>query len=175
MYEKFQHPSVAEVAERIKAEAEYLLKAGNDRRIADGRKPVEGEAAASVLASLEAKLAQDPSNLTFPGLYAFVEAPAQMLGVIVPPGAKWGTRDDGKQKTIGEFCFIHAYSLDKSKVVVMLAAIEAPTYRNIGVTVQDLADWELFLTAYGFTPDTWMNIEELNTLLQTKEYASGEA
>ncbi len=126
----------------------------------------------------------------FTALYAFVEAPVEMLEIQVPPGAKWGTvvvapavvDEEGnevtpavtRQKTIGEFAFVHTRSLDGSKVVVMLAAIEAPTYRTHGVNAQDLGEWEYFLTPYGFTRVKWLNIPEMNALLQTAAYRTEE-
>jgi hypothetical protein len=151
-------------------------------------------AAAAILASTLSASAQyerfkhpDPF---FTALYAFVEAPAEMLEIQVPPGAKWGTvvvtpavlDAEGnevtpavtRQKTIGEFAFIHAYSLDGSTAVVMLAAIEAPTYRTHGVNAQDLAEWDARLAPYGLASGKWMNIPEVNALLATPAYAGPE-
>jgi hypothetical protein len=113
-----------------------------------------------------------------------------MFSILIPEGAKWGTviineaifDEEGnevqeavtRQKTIEEFCFQMGKSLDGTKGIVMLAAIEAPSYRQHGVTAEDLMEWKAFLAPYGITEDTWMNIHEMQERMASADYSNPE-
>ena len=47
-----------------------------------------------------------------------------------------------------------------------------PTYRVPKFTYDDLQDWETWLDTKGYTIDTWLTIEERNTLLDSADYES---
>ena len=124
-------------------------------------------------------------------LYAFVEAPVQALATPLPVGAKWGTivlepaeyDEEGnetkpavtRQKTIGEFVLSVRYSLDDSKVIVVLAAMEAPCYRTNGVNDQDLAEWEAFMTPAGFPVSAWLDLLQYHALVSSPAYSEPDA
>lgn len=104
-------------------------------------------------------------------LYAFVEAPGAMLQTLVPVGATWGTKEDGTQKTVGEFVLHKVFSLDGSKVLVLLAAMEAPAYRTEGVNERDLAEWAQFMPLYGFPVDAWLDLSQYSDRINSQEYS----
>jgi len=121
-------------------------------------------------------------------LYAFIAAPAALLATTVPPGAKWGTVEtapaqyDGegnetvpaatRQKTIEEFVIKADRSVDGTKAIVLLAAMECPTMRTYGVNEQDLAEWDAFLTPYGlnYESGSWLTLGQYKEKLHSPEY-----
>lgn len=118
-------------------------------------------------------------------LTAFIEQPAELLDTVIPEGVKWGTKDiiydvDGdvvssEQKTVDEFVIWKVYSIDRSKCIIMLAAMEAPTLRQHGVTKSDLDDWDYYLTNMcGIPFSSWMNVDEMRARIASDEYANGE-
>lgn len=114
-------------------------------------------------------------------LYAFIEAPVELLNIEVPVGAKWssvitGYDENGepitRQKTMSEFLLHKIYSLDGTKVLVLLSAMQSPVYRIRGVNESDLNDWDLYLTPYNlnYASGAWMTIDEYKVKLNSIEY-----
>jgi len=102
--------------------------------------------------------------------YAFVECDESMLDTLIPAEAKWGLREDGTQKTLREFLFTHMTRVvAEGRVVILLAAKEAPDYRMVGVNEQDLEDWDGYLTPCGHGSDQWMTQEEVNEQYPVEE------
>lgn len=112
--------------------------------------------------------------------YAFVECDESMLDTLIPAEAKWGLKTTGEvdeneepiyiQKTLREFLFAHMTRVvAEGRVVILLAAKEAPDYRMVGVNEQDLEDWDGYLTAYGYASDQWMTQEEVNEQYPVEE------
>jgi hypothetical protein len=113
-------------------------------------------------------------------IYAFVETPVEFLQTLIPKEAKWGITDqvyddEGKltsytQKIVDDFTIGQVKSIDETKVVFALAAMEAPTFRTKAVTEQDIDDWSYYLNYFKITDDQWLNIEEYQTLINSPAY-----
>ena len=101
--------------------------------------------------------------------YVFLEAPISILDEKIPEGANWSAKEDG-QKTVGEYSILKKVSLDGSKVVIALCAMEAPTYRKPAITYDDVQDWETWLNTKGYTIENFLTIAERNTLLESAAY-----
>ena len=101
--------------------------------------------------------------------YAFLEVPVAFLDELIPEGANWSTKEDG-QKTVGEYSIGKIYSINNSKVIISLAAMQAETYRTPALTYNDLQDWETWLDTKGYTIDNWLTIAERATLLNSEVY-----
>jgi hypothetical protein len=87
------------------------------------------------------------------------------------------TKGDGEnteQKTVSEYTLNKQVSLDGTKVIIALAAMEADTYRTPAVTYDDLQDWETWLDTKEYTIDNWLTIAERNTLLASEAYGLGD-
>lgn len=99
--------------------------------------------------------------------YAFCEAPKAFLDTPIPQEALnsiYGVSEGVPNKTdvvLRDFCLGCTDMGDT--VIVHLAAQFAPTYRTRVVNEQDLAEWEAYLTPYGFDSSKWMNLEEYKT------------
>ena len=107
--------------------------------------------------------------------YAFLEATVAFLDETIPEGANWsnkGTEDEPEQKNVGEYTLGKIYSIDNSKVIISLAAMQAETYRAPALTYDDLQDWETWLDTKGYTINNWLTIAERATLLATEAYAT---
>lgn len=109
--------------------------------------------------------------------YAYLEVPVAFLDETIPEGANWSTKGDGEnteQKTVSEYTLNKQVSLDGTKVIIALAAMEADTYRTPAVTYDDLQDWETWLDTKEYTIDNWLTIAERNTLLASEAYGLGD-
>ena len=109
--------------------------------------------------------------------YAYLEVPVAFLDETIPEGANWSTKGDGEnteQKTVSEYTLSKQVSLDGTKVIIALAAMEADTYRTFAVTYDDLQDWETWLDTKEYTIDNWLTIAERNTLLASEAYGLGD-
>ena len=108
--------------------------------------------------------------------YAYLEIPIAFLSEELPTDATWSASevdDDGnstKQKTIEEYAIWIKKSNDETKAIIGLMATVAPTYRVSKFTKDDLQDWETWLDTKEHTIDTWLTIEERNTLLDSEDY-----
>ena len=106
--------------------------------------------------------------------YAFLEVPVAFLDELIPEGANWsnkGDEENPEQKNVGEYSLSKISSNDNSKVIINLAAMEAPTYRTPALTYNDLQDWETWLNTKEYTINDWLTIEETLALLDTEAYA----
>ncbi len=112
--------------------------------------------------------------------YAFLELPVAMLEQQMPDYANWAveaTDEDGNPteiKTLGEYTLSKIFSIDGTKVIIALAAMEAETYRTPALTYDDLQDWETWLDTKGYTIDSWLTIAERATLLASEAYGLGD-
>ena len=103
--------------------------------------------------------------------YAFFEIPVEALQTPIPLGVKWGTLEDGDQKSILDFVAPPVYSIDGSKALIAACAIQAPTYRQPKVTKDDLDDWVMYAkSVWPATPLILLNIDERNELLRGDDY-----
>ena len=108
--------------------------------------------------------------------YAFLELPVAVLEQQMPDYANWAveaTDEEGNPteiKTLSEYTLSKTFSIDKTKVVIALAAMQAETYRTPALTYNDLEDWEGWFDLLGYTIDNWLTIEERNTLLNSEVY-----
>ena len=108
--------------------------------------------------------------------YAFLELPVAMLEQQMPDYANWAveaTDEEGvptEIKTLGEYTLSKIFSIDGTKVIIALAAMEAETYRTPALTYDDLQDWEDWFDLLGYTIDSWLTIDQRNTLLNSEEY-----
>jgi len=107
--------------------------------------------------------------------YAFVELTSDQMQTTIPVGAKWGTKDDGTQKTIDEFVIMRTWNLNGSKCLILLCAMEAPTMRQYPVNTNDLDDWATYLSAIlGISCDNWLTNSEYLKRTESGEYKLGE-
>ncbi len=109
--------------------------------------------------------------------YAYLEVPVAFLEETIPEGANWsakGTEEEPEQKTLGEYTLNKQVSLDGTKVIIALAAMQAETYRTPALTYDDLQDWETWLDTKGYTIDSWLTIAERATLLASEAYGLGD-
>ena len=109
--------------------------------------------------------------------YAFLEVPVAFLDETIPEGANWsakGTEEEPEQKTVGEYTLNKQVSLDGTKVIIALAAMEAETYRTSAVTYDDLQDWETWLDTKSYSINNWLTIAERKTLMASEAYAEEE-
>lgn len=109
--------------------------------------------------------------------YAYLEVPVVFLEETIPEGANWsakGTEEEPEQKTLGEYTLNKQVSLDGTKVIIALAAMQAETYRTPALTYDDLQDWETWLDTKGYTIDNWLTIAERATLLASEAYGLGD-
>jgi hypothetical protein len=105
--------------------------------------------------------------------YAYLEVPVALLDETIPEGANWsakGTEDEPEQKTLGEYTLNKHVSLDGTKVIIALAAMQAETYRTPALTYDDLQDWETWFDTKGYTIDSWLTIAERATLFASEVY-----
>lgn len=118
-------------------------------------------------------------------LYAFLEMPIEALETLIPEGAKWGSKNEvydeegelvsSEQKIVDEFIMHKTVSIDGSKCMILLAAMERPCHRMKGVSESDLDDWAAYGEAvWGKTEADWMNVSEMQELLLTENYAIDE-
>ena len=105
--------------------------------------------------------------------YAYLEVPVAFLDETIPEGANWSAKEDG-QKTVGEYTLNRQVSLDGTKVIIALAAMEAETYRTPAVTYDDLQDWETWLDTKSYSINDWLTIAERRTLMASEAYAEEE-
>lgn len=101
--------------------------------------------------------------------YVYLEVPVAFLNEEIPEDANWSAKEDG-QKTVGEYSIYQQVSLDGSKVVIALCAMEAPTYRQPILTYDDIQDWETWLNTKGYTIENFLTLTERNTLLESAAY-----
>ena len=104
--------------------------------------------------------------------YAYLEVPIAFLSEELPTDATWSIKEDETQKNIEEYAIWIKKSNDESKAIICLMATVNPTYRVPKFTYDDLQDWETWLDTKGYTIDTWLTIEERNTLLDSEDYES---
>ena len=104
--------------------------------------------------------------------YAYIEVPIAFLSEELPTDATWSIKEDESQKIIEEYAIWIKKSNDESKAIICLMATVNPTYRVPKFTYDDLQDWETWLDTKGYTIDTWLTIEERNTLLDSEDYES---
>lgn len=104
---------------------------------------------------------------------AFLEVPIAFLDELIPEGANWSAKEDG-QKTVGEYSIQRQTSLDGTKVIIELAAMEAETYRTPALTYDDLQDWESWLDTKGYTIDNWLTMEETLALFASTAYTADD-
>ena len=64
-------------------------------------------------------------------------------------------------------------SLDGTKAIVLLGAMERPTTRKHYVNADDLMDWVGYVGAFGFTIDDILTKEESTALRQSEAYSLG--
>jgi hypothetical protein len=107
--------------------------------------------------------------------YAFLEVPIELLNQQMPDYANWAViKDDEGQpieiKTLGEYAINVVISVDNTKAVIALAAMQAPVYRTPALTYDDLQDWEDWLDLLGYNINEWLTIAERAALLATNEY-----
>jgi hypothetical protein len=74
-------------------------------------------------------------------------------------------------KKVKEFTIHYTPSLDGTKCVISIAAMQIPYWRQKAVTEADLDEWEAYLDAYGYTMDKWLNASECAILLGTSDYS----
>jgi len=101
--------------------------------------------------------------------YAYLEVPIAFLNEEIPEGANWSAKEDG-QKTVGEYTLRKFISLDNTKAVIALAAMEAPTYRTPSLTYDDLQDWETWLATKNYNINQFLTISQRNSLLESAAY-----
>ena len=109
--------------------------------------------------------------------YAYLEVPVAFLDETIPEGANWsakGTEEEPEQKTVGEYTLNKQVSLDGTKVIIALAAMEAETYRTPALTYDDLQDWETWLDTKSYSINDWLTIAERRTLMASEAYAEEE-
>ncbi len=109
--------------------------------------------------------------------YAYLEVPVAFLDETIPEGANWsakGTEEEPEQKTLGEYTLNKQVSLDGTKVIIALAAMQAETYRTPALTYDDLQDWETWLATKGYNIDSWLTIAERANLLASEAYGLGD-
>lgn len=109
--------------------------------------------------------------------YAYLEVPVAFLDETIPEGANWsakGTEEEPEQKTVGEYTLNKQVSLDGTKVIIALAAMEAETYRTPALTYDDLQDWETWLDTKSYSINDWLTIAESRTLMASEAYAEEE-
>ena len=109
--------------------------------------------------------------------YAYLEVPVAFLDETIPEGANWsakGTEEEPEQKNVGEYTLNKQVSLDGTKVIIALAAMEAETYRTPAVTYDDLQDWETWLDTKSYSINDWLTIAERRTLMASEAYAEEE-
>lgn len=105
--------------------------------------------------------------------YAFLEVPVAFLDEPIPEGANWSAKEDG-QKTVGEYTLNRQTSIDGTKVIIALAAMEADTYRTPAVTYDDLQDWETWLDTKSYSINDWLTMGERETIIASAAYESEE-
>jgi len=109
--------------------------------------------------------------------YAYLEVPVAFLDETIPEGANWsakGTEEEPEQKNVGEYTLNKQVSLDGTKVIIALAAMEAETYRTPALTYDDLQDWETWLDTKSYSINDWLTIAERRTLMASEAYAEEE-
>ena len=112
--------------------------------------------------------------------YAFLEVPVDFLNQQMPDYANWAVEEVDEEgnpieiKTLGEYTIGQVLSIDGTKVVITLAAMQATTYRTPAITYDDMQDWEDWLGLHGYTIDDWLTIAERNTLLASEAYGLGD-
>ena len=102
--------------------------------------------------------------------YAYLEVPIEFLSEELPTDATWSIKENETQKTIEEYAIWIKKSNDETKAIVCLMGTVAPTYRVPKFTYDDLQDWETWLDTKERTIDTWLTIEERNTLLESDDH-----
>lgn len=112
--------------------------------------------------------------------YAFLEVPVAFLDQQMPDYANWAVEEVDEEgrpieiKTLGEYTIGQVLSIDGTKVVITLAAMQAATYRTPAITYDDMQDWEDWLGLHGYTIDDWLTITERNVLLASEAYGLGD-
>jgi hypothetical protein len=112
--------------------------------------------------------------------YAFLEVPVAFLDQQMPDYANWAVEEVDEEgnpieiKTLGEYTIGQVLSIDGTKVVITLAAMQAATYRTPAITYDDMQDWEDWLGLHGYTIDDWLTIADRNTLLASEAYGLGD-
>jgi hypothetical protein len=112
--------------------------------------------------------------------YAFLEVPVDFLNQQMPDYANWAVEEVDEEgnpieiKTLGEYTIGQVLSIDGTKVVITLAAMQAATYRTPAITYDDMQDWEDWLGLHGYTIDDWLTIADRNTLLASEAYGLGD-
>ena len=74
------------------------------------------------------------------------------------------------QKKLCEYTIQFIISNDGEKVIVALAAMQAPTMRQHAITESDIDDWLYWVEHFGYDPEDAMGIKELDMKLATEEY-----
>jgi len=101
--------------------------------------------------------------------YAYLEVPVAFLLETIPEGANWSSAA-GVQKTLGDYTLGKTFSLDSTKVIIALAAMEALTYRTPAVTYNDLDDWNTWLTGKGYTMADWLTSQQCKERTASADY-----
>jgi hypothetical protein len=112
--------------------------------------------------------------------YAFLEVPVAFLDQQMPDYANWAVEEVDEEgnpieiKTLGEYTIGQVLSIDETKVVITLAAMQSPNYRTPAITYDDMQDWEDWLGLHKYTIDDWLTIADRNTLLASEAYGLGD-
>jgi hypothetical protein len=104
------------------------------------------------------------------GLYAFLEAPSELLMTTVPEEARNSMDAHGDLKTISDYLTLSPrISNDKTKCIILLNEKLEP--RDNVVSEDDLIFWNTYLIPYGLGSDVWFGLAEYKTKLASPEYA----
>ena len=92
-------------------------------------------------------------------LYVWVEGPVALLDMEIPVEAQNSTKPDGSQKTAREYLTLEPHiSRDGTKAIILLNEMLEP--RRTGVTEENIAEWDTFLTplGLGYATGEWMGL-----------------
>ena len=117
--------------------------------------------------------------------YAFCECPVAMLDEKIPQSVLvsiYGESEDEEgvkspnvdSLTLRDFSLKVDLSLDGEKAIITLGARYFAIGRWKAVNADDLADWDQYLTNYGFDSSKWIEREEYIELSRGSEY-NGES
>ena len=130
-------------------------------------------------------------------LFAWLEVPIDFMDTEVPESAPYSTvitkeapyvepvfdeegnditeypEPETRQKLLKEYV-PYKVSLDGTKAVFRLSALDKDTYRARGIKEDGMALWEQFLPAYGYPFDTVMGIEAYEALIRSADYTAEE-
>ena len=110
--------------------------------------------------------------------YAWVECPVALLEELIPEAAQiivFGeSHEYDPTMTLRDLSMEVVISLDETMALVRIAAKDLPTGRMDYVNADHLAIWLGYLTPYGFTLDTWLDLDGRNERLASSDYTAGE-